>query len=267
VTIQEMCTGEASVVPAALTGYRMWNWDGYVLQSTGNPMVWESEVHQAECLMFTRPPMGCGFPGCPLCSGLNDSDWTHLAPAEGCTCGIYGWYRPDEARLHHGDIFGAVQATGRVLLGDFGFRAQTARIVALVGDSNLAVRWERYGVKVFTDRESLIAEFPPDDVRELIGHDIPDTPYDVGVWFPVSNFRFTTNVQAFKTAMLQAQISAAGAAKAMSAAFAGTATAYGSWNLPTCDEPTDETPRDRALRLRRNRPTGPPAPRMDGRKR
>ena len=59
----------------------------------------------------------------------------HRSPAPWCECGIYGWYQPnDTAMLDPGPfgVFGVIQASGLVLMGDSGFRAERAEIVAVV---------------------------------------------------------------------------------------------------------------------------------------
>ena len=56
----------------------------------------------------------------------------HTSPSILCTCGIYAWYAPDDAGMLSARVFGVVEASGLVLMGDSGFRAQQVRIVAVV---------------------------------------------------------------------------------------------------------------------------------------
>lgn len=179
-SVRDMCTGDAATVPAELRGYRMWRVRSGCLTATNAfNGEWMSAELTAECRV------GAG-------SGREPS---HPAPNERCGCGIYAWYRPDETRIHRGDVFGVVAASGRALLGDYGFRAERARVVALVvprvhvhprehltdsmryalgHDDHRLERWcARYDVKVFQTREALVEAFPPDDVRELLGREIP----------------------------------------------------------------------------------------------
>jgi hypothetical protein len=191
-SVQSMCTGEPALVPGELRGYRMWRVrSGQLVANNSFNGEWMRGRLDAICRRsdMTKP--------------------SHDAPAEGCGCGIYGWYRPDEARLHRGDVFGVVAVSGRVLLGDFGFRAQRGRVLAVVveppvrlsgteisatGSLTLpgsamwsqGIQWEerqpfiawceRNSIAVFESREQLLEEFPPEDVRELLGRDIPDEP-------------------------------------------------------------------------------------------
>lgn len=58
----------------------------------------------------------------------------HEVPAEGCSCGIYGFYS-DDADVYsddHDGPSGIIAAWGTVISGHLGFRAENAQIVALV---------------------------------------------------------------------------------------------------------------------------------------
>lgn len=56
----------------------------------------------------------------------------HEVPREDCTCGIYSWYRPEEARAEHtGIINGVISVLGRTVLGDRGIRSEKARLEAV----------------------------------------------------------------------------------------------------------------------------------------
>ena len=56
----------------------------------------------------------------------------HQVPAKGCRCGIYGWYRPRDRRIVPAPVFGVVAASGAIIMGTHGFRAEQATIVAIV---------------------------------------------------------------------------------------------------------------------------------------
>lgn len=152
-----MCSGDPTLVPGGLRGYRTWTWEPTrgPLRSRGYP--WTGGELRALC----------------------DIGGEHDAPFVGCACGVYGWYRPDDSRLIPGVVFGAVEASGRVLLGDYGFRAERVRVCALVTSWPPLVEWcEQHGIAVFRTRDALVAEFPPDDVDELIGHPVPAGPQE-----------------------------------------------------------------------------------------
>lgn len=171
-----MCTGPAATVPGELRGYRMWNRHGRQLAATNLPHGSWDVQQTAECRRLLA-----------LYSWSEKQDHVpHRAPNDKCSCGIYGWYRPTTTRLHQGDVFGVIAVSGRVLLGDYGFRAEHARILAVVPEptdtsdasllelASFARHWIAQGVQVFGTREELLEAFPPDDVRELLGRDVPE---------------------------------------------------------------------------------------------
>jgi hypothetical protein len=95
---------------------------------------------------------------------------THRAPARDCSCGIYAWYSPQDARMVAAEVFGVVQASGLVLLGTSGFRAEQAQIAAIVTrERRIAAACSDAGIVVYRRRRDLLADHPPDDVASLIG--------------------------------------------------------------------------------------------------
>lgn len=118
---------------------------------------------------------------CSLPTPRTDDGWepNHAAPHATCSCGIYAWYRPGDL-ADDGDVFGVIEATGRVLLGTSGFRAERARIVALCvpddGDGIATRLAARYGVPAFTAPADLLDAFPPEDVTALLGREPEEPP-------------------------------------------------------------------------------------------
>ncbi|MBV8951533.1 MAG: hypothetical protein JOZ99_11705 [Actinobacteria bacterium] len=95
----------------------------------------------------------------------------HDAPRSGCTCGIYAWYDPVDAGIFNARVFGAVQASGLILMGDRGFRAERARITAIVTrNRRIAAACSDAGIAVYRHRRDLIREHPPEDLTSLLGH-------------------------------------------------------------------------------------------------
>lgn len=161
----ELCTGESALVPTALRGYRTWRLtDLGQLQSTAYPYIWAAGTLHALCAKRDR------------LRAVNPDLLEHGAPAADCTCGIYGWYDPDDTRIVAADVFGVIEVTGRTLLGTHGFRASQVRLLAVaVPPSRKAApaAWrelERQGVKVLPDAASLIEAYPKDDVSGLVDH-------------------------------------------------------------------------------------------------
>src|SRR5688572_25634980 len=115
---------------------------------------------------------------------------THPAPAAGCTCGLYAYYRPVTemfARppipfpLFPGDrahemVFGAVEVAGRVILATRGLKAERMRILGLViPDAATAQRMAaRYNVLAYSSPGALLADFPPQDFSALVDVDNAD---------------------------------------------------------------------------------------------
>jgi hypothetical protein len=110
----------------------------------------------------------------------------HESPAAWCQCGIYAWYEPyDAAMLDAGvfGVFGVIQASGLVLVGDRGFRAQRATIVAVVSRRRHVVEaCEAEGIKVYRRRKDLLRDYPPDDVSSLI--EVDEVSQFAAAWPP-----------------------------------------------------------------------------------
>jgi hypothetical protein len=193
VTSAEFWSGETTVVPATLRGYRTWRVVGgdssIRLASTAMAYVWADPAVSATCMQETTVgPVDQACP-CVFCA-----EPVHAAPANGCGCGIYGWYDPTDGRLVDADVFGAIEVDGRVVLATHGFRAEKARVVAIAiepprldpllgryldmrggvsrGQLHALAQWcVGQGIQVFTSREELVEAFPPHDVSGLVQHD------------------------------------------------------------------------------------------------
>jgi hypothetical protein len=256
VNVQAMCSGPESLVPGTLRGYRTWRVgeSGLLLRSTDHGIEWE-RVMAAEC---RNASFGHNY--------VTGEAWEcfpiHPAPDPACFCGIYGWYRPDESRLVEAPIFGVIAASGHVLLGDFGFRAEKATILAVQTDDPVVTeRCEAAGIAVYTDRAALVSDYPPDDVRELlVGHDIPETPPDepTGSPWPWQTVQLHAGkhwVQMQVTglpAVVQAHLAAM---QRQMDEHARVCRCGEPTPLPGVSEPA--TPAERALAAVRNRNTGP----------
>lgn len=159
-TVADSCgAGEAGrpLVVGTLRGYRTWRVgrtsDGSLPLTavTRREMTW-NPVTTATC---AAPP--------------EETFGPHPAPASGCSCGLYGWYRPDDTAILPGNVFGVVEASGRVLLGDRGFRAERARVRAVVTRRRrVAAACRAAGIEVYPRKRDLIAAWPPDDMTTLV---------------------------------------------------------------------------------------------------
>ncbi|HEY1714341.1 MAG TPA: hypothetical protein VGG07_15660 [Solirubrobacteraceae bacterium] len=103
--------GSAPDLITAVIGFRQWRLRGDELWSFRADEPWHRGVHTARC-------------------GVQ----AHVAPANGCTCGIYAWYSPvprGASALTADLVAGAVALWGQIELHAHGMRAQHAMIVAL----------------------------------------------------------------------------------------------------------------------------------------
>lgn len=105
----------------------------------------------------------------------------HSAPYMACACGLYALHNKDvlnehDGLLHYGgqSVFGSIKASGRVLIGRNGFRAQSAEIEALSPSPHCMTSAERrasirriaeaYSVPYFHSATELMEVFPPSTI-------------------------------------------------------------------------------------------------------
>ena len=172
-TIAEACGGGDTgrpLVPGSLRGYRTW-WPAgrraWVLDGilpltsvTRRHVIWAPTL-SARCV-----PPDTARSGPRSATPLD----AHPAPRAGCNCGIYGWYAPDDAGMVDGSIFGAIEASGLILMGERGFRAERARITAVVTrNRRVTAACARAGIAVYRRRRDLLRDYPPDDLASLLG--------------------------------------------------------------------------------------------------
>lgn len=159
----DLCTGASQFVAGGLRGYRTWNVnvDSGKLHSRAVGYEWGFDGEVAQCLRATFNPF--------TAPDLGD----HPSPDARCKCGLYAWYHPDDTRIIPGDVFGAIEASGRVLLGAHGFRAERARLRGVVlrrAPRQLVEALHDRNIPIFRDRAELLAWLPPDDVSNLVDH-------------------------------------------------------------------------------------------------
>jgi hypothetical protein len=172
-----------SLVPGSLRGYRTWRPAGRrahvpegtlpLTSVTRRRVVWPPTL-VARC---APSPNGRKLPDAE--ADPNDDD--HHAPQAGCDCGIYAWYAPDDTRILHARVFGAVEASGLVLMGERGFRAERVRIKAVATrNRRVAAACAKAGIAVYRRRGELIRDHPPEDMSSLLGDRSPpeDGPAD-----------------------------------------------------------------------------------------
>jgi hypothetical protein len=171
--VAEACgAGDAgrALIPGSLRGYRTWRLlrrrthvpDGALplTSVTRRGVVWEPSL-TARC---TPSDTGTASPWSPTLAGDHD------APQAGCSCGIYGWYGPADTGMVGGRVFGVVEASGLILMGERGFRAQTVKIAGVVTrNRRVTTACTRAGIPVYHRRRDLLRDHPPEDLSSLLG--------------------------------------------------------------------------------------------------
>lgn len=163
-----------SLVPGSLRGYRTWRPTGRRtrLPTGALPLtsVTRRRILWPPLLVARCAPFPKGWPGPADLTLPGD----HRAPQAGCDCGIYAWYAPDDTRILHARVFGAVEASGLVLMGDRGFRAEKVRITAVATrNRRVAAACAEAGIPVYRRRRELVREHPPENLSALLGDRSP----------------------------------------------------------------------------------------------
>lgn len=172
---QDYSGTERPLVQGTLRGYREWQWGhmafpGYRRGAFLWPqnLVWT--VNAGDAPYHVSPWLSDTWNEA-VCARLE----THQVPYpdRGC-CGFYAKYRPQWNQIPRSvAVPGVIEAKGRIILGTKGFRAQQARIVALIKpetpyENNSIFAAEAYGVPLFNTVEEALEAFPPHDVEELV---------------------------------------------------------------------------------------------------
>lgn len=181
---------ERVLVPGTLRGYRAWR-RRYRAKGESPYTLAPLTVEVLDC--WTSPDPRVSF--CALSAtdrfnlGLTPAHHRASAPVRGCSCGFWATYESDQYRPYimrkqwisawqpvegsHsfqnecGLAHGSIKASGRILLGTVGFRAEKAEIEALWGKGCKATA-KAYGVPWLPTREEFVEAFPPPSVDELI---------------------------------------------------------------------------------------------------
>ena len=170
----------AELVIGSLRGYRWWKLDpdGWLLSPWRGRQRWLPGTNHAACLFRRR------------ITKWRASKKPHPlgAPVRECDCGFYGLHRVPPTRDHparfgweigvessgdrrHGLVFGVAAADGRVLVGTDGWRAQTARPLALLWgsgvdlDARAFMSSHRYTLPMYRNLSALIEEWGPGELE------------------------------------------------------------------------------------------------------
>lgn len=203
---RDLCSGEDTLVMGSLRGYRSWD-----LEIFGNPLI-KGKAEQdlpdftglfavGKSIPWTQPMIaGCYMYGrcpCETCGrgrqrrGVKPHHHDAVVPVAECECGIYGWYTPGWIEKDNwwpkSGAVGVIEATGKVIMGQRGFRCEQAKILAIApackpdilehsigvhgylqGFDRIRTRLVDLGISIFDDFDSLLNFYPPDDVTSLI---------------------------------------------------------------------------------------------------
>lgn len=186
--------GQTALVAGSLRGYRAWGkLAGGSSEVLFSPLYnrlaapWGRGRNEAQCmqLMSVQTALAC----CESCSAkaiemLNRFPADHRSPSspsedsEYCgTCGFYAFHAPSRALaksvylplLGESPIVGSIKATGFIVVGELGFRAQYVEIEALCG-LGAEPAAEHYGVPWFATMDELVEHFPADKTYDV--HDL-----------------------------------------------------------------------------------------------
>lgn len=170
-------TNNRLFVAGFMRGYRVWSkpqqFMAPLLASVAHAYVWLYGRNLAECMQLQEPGGTC-------CASCIEGRRIRLELLKGhkvpsingpCTeCGFYAIFDPDSAMNYGGrylfprggQTYGSIKATGNVVVGERGFRAQIAEIEALAGETAQAAA-EYYGVPWYSSLDGLAVDFPPQD--------------------------------------------------------------------------------------------------------
>lgn len=144
---------------ASLIGYRRWklNEQGFLTGiSVDDLWCWGVNHFVCRCGRYSMY-LGSMYLGSMF--GIPEASRSHDKPVIGSECGYWAHSSPPTGIKNGSDfVWGAVELWGAVVEHEHGWRAEYARIVALVGHKETA---DRYQAASFTTLKGLVSEFPP----------------------------------------------------------------------------------------------------------
>lgn len=153
---------DSVLLPSSIIGFKHWSFQNNVPKSS-HYADWSNGKWEAVCGKHKE----------------------HKSPDVDCTCGIYAHYLPMESySIGPAAVLGVVEASGKIVMGTKGFRAEKMKILALAGigttnkwfefietfDACIPVL-EKYceplGIDMFTDVREMKAKYPQTDLSAL----------------------------------------------------------------------------------------------------
>lgn len=152
-------------------GYRQWAYTPQTGLSSMKSADWSTGKTHAECQRMV----------------FENNFKEHKSPEISCYCGIYAHYLPLESYTrNYSSVFGVIEASGKILMGTKGYRAEKAKILALAGfgyhnewfevsypeeskyaRDGLLEFCDSIGVYYFNDVQEMIHQFPQVDLSTL----------------------------------------------------------------------------------------------------
>lgn len=169
---QQDYSGEEDLLTIeGVIGYRQWAFQPHVGLTSMKSANWSTGQLQAECKRVV----------------FENSFKEHKSPDVSCYCGIYAHYLPLESYTrNHTSVFGVIEASGKILMGTKGYRAEKAKILALAGlgyhnewfeveypeqskyaKDSLIDFCDSIGVYYFNDVKEMFHQFPQVDLSSL----------------------------------------------------------------------------------------------------
>lgn len=197
--------GANEIVPAAtypgfVRGYR-----AFALCATekSSKRIGVSVEHCAEHLDQVLHPVFVGIyahvPGVNVARCAKSGEHQAPVPHGPCSCGFYASHRGFPLEYLGHPVFAVVKATGRILLGDLGFRSEKVEVEALsagnrqhwIATEAIEQEWDArytrlhalgrvFNVPTFENPAEMLAAYPPQDLTGLIC--VPQVDYTT--WFP-----------------------------------------------------------------------------------
>lgn len=164
--------GNELLILESVRGFKQWTWNKDRKLVSMFPADWSNGSLTSECSRYELDK--------------DKSSAIHRSPDQNCTCGVYAHYLPLESyEKKRNSIFGVVEASGKILMGTKGFRAEKARVVALAGYGPCNQFFENtektrgvypedvvdfctsIGVPYFPTVNQMVFEFPQTDLSSL----------------------------------------------------------------------------------------------------
>jgi len=167
--VQKDYSSNEILITTKILGYRQWYWKDNKLSSLYQTY-WNNGSHISKCQKSVQN---------------QEEAENHGSPRENCTCGIYAHYLPLESYDRKDNVFGTVEASGKIIMGTKGFRAEKVRITSLSGFGTSTQWFETaektrgiypealvdfctsIGVPYFPTVKQMIHEFPQEDLSSL----------------------------------------------------------------------------------------------------